>query len=344
MAGGAELNSLSWEGIPALELRAGDCRALALPGFGGHLISLEDELASYLRRPRNIAEYLLLPEAYGLPVLFPPNRIDSCTFSARGLDYRFPASKGNFHLHGFLYNRPWQVDYINPIEPANSTEPANPASPSGTPADGTGHAGAELRLSFTSALGGEVYRWFPHPFRARLFYRLEAGRLFQEIEIENRDSRPMPLMLGFHSAFALDRRQDDPAAYRISIGLGDALEKDRRGPAPDRMAEFRRGKVPAGKEIIWGQFFAGTYDREGKEERGLLIEHLRTGKKLRYIPDEQFGYWVVWNQNGVDTFICAEPQTCAINAANMHREQDLFGFRMLEAGGTFRAKSTLTIE
>jgi galactose mutarotase-like enzyme len=46
----------------------------------------------------------------------------------------------------------------------------------------------------------------------------------------------------------------------------------------------------------------------------------------------------------VDTFICAEPQTCAINAANMHREQDLFGFRMLEAGGTFRAASVLTIE
>jgi aldose 1-epimerase len=329
MAGGAELNSLSWEGIPALELRAGDCRALALPGFGGHLISLEDGLASYLRRPRNITEYLLLPEAYGLPALFPPNRIDNCTFSARGIDYRFPANKGNFHLHGFLYNRPWQVDYI---------------SPSGA-VPNTGASAAELRLSFTSPVGGEVYRWFPHPFTARLFYRLEAGRLLQELEIENRDSRPMPLMLGFHSAFALDRRGDDPSAYRISIGLGDALEKDRRGPAPDRMAEFRRGKVPAEKEIIWGQFLAGTYrNEEGKEERGLLIEHLRTGKKIRYTPDEQFGYWVVWNQNGTDTFICAEPQTCAINAANMHREQDLFGFRMLEAGGVFRAKSALTIE
>jgi aldose 1-epimerase len=90
---------------------------------------------------------------------------------------------------------------------------------------------------------------------------------------------------------------------------------------------------------------AGAYrDGEGRERRGLLIEHLRTGKKLRYTPDAQFGYWVVWNQNGTDAFICAEPQTCAINAANMHREEDLFGFRMLEAGGVFRAASTLTIE
>jgi aldose 1-epimerase len=330
MAGDAELNSLNWEGIPALELRAGGCRALVLPGFGGHLISLEDGSASYLRRPRNLAEYLLLPEAYGLPALFPPNRIDNCRFSAGGLDYRFPANKGNVHLHGFLYNRPWQVDYIDPAGP-----PENGAAPSA----------AELRLSFTSPAGGEVYRWFPHPFRARLFYRLEAGRLFQEIEIENQDRRPMPLMLGFHSAFALDRRKEDPSAYRISIGLGEALEKDQRGPVPARLEEFRRGKIPAEGEIIWGQFLAGTYRTgEGKEERGLLIEDLRTGKKLRYIPDEQFCYWVIWNQNGADAFICAEPQTCAINAANMHRDRNLFGFRMLEPGGSFRAKSSLTIE
>jgi aldose 1-epimerase len=321
-----ETASVSWEGIPALELRAGTCRALVLPGFGGHLITLEDGTASYLRGPRNITEYLLLPEAYGLPVLFPPNRIDNCGFSARGLDYRFPANKGNTHLHGFLYNRPWQVDRISPASP-----PDGPA--------------AELRLSFTSAAGGEVYRWFPHPFQARLLYRLEEGRLTQEIELENRDSRPMPLMLGFHSAFALEDRALDPAAYRISIGLGDALREDWRWPAEGNLPEFRRGKVLDRGEVVWGQCHAGTYrDQDGREARGLLIEHRRTGKRLRYLPDEQFGYWVVWNQNGTDTFICAEPQTCAINAANMHREQDLFGFRMLEAGGLFRAQSLITVE
>ncbi|MDR1971869.1 MAG: aldose 1-epimerase [Treponema sp.] len=317
---GAEVASVKWEGIPALELRAGDYRALVLPGFGGHLISLEDGTAPYLREPAGIAAYLLLPEAYGLPVLFPPNRIDNCRFSARGLDYHFPANKGGtFHLHGFLYNRPWQVDRIGPA--------------------------AELELSFTSPRGGEVYRWFPHPFKARLCYRLEEGRLSQEISIENLDARPMPLMLGFHSAFALDDRARDPASYRISIGLGDALEKDQRQSAGAKLLEFLRGKIPEEKENIWGQFYAGTYqDREGRAERGLLIEHLRTGKKLRYLPDEQFGYWVIWNQNGDDTFICAEPQTCAINAANMHRDQDLFGFRMLEAGKTFCAKSLITVE
>jgi aldose 1-epimerase len=319
----AKVASVEWERLAALELRAGDFKALVLPGFGGHLISLEDGKGSYLRKPRNIAEYLLLPEAYGLPVLFPPNRIDNRTFSARGISYEFPANKGTNHLHGFLYNRPWQVDRIA--------------------AEGTA---AVLELSFTSPAGGEVYRWFPHPFTVRLSYRLEAqGLLSQEITVENQDSRPMPLMLGFHSSFALDDRADDPAAYRMSIGLGDALEGDQRGPASAAMLAFRQGKVLGQQEVAWGQFYAGTYqDAGGRTERGLCIEHLRTGKKLRYLPDEQFGYWVVWNQSGVDTFICAEPQTCAINAANMHREQDLFGFRMLDAGKSFAAKSSLRVE
>jgi aldose 1-epimerase len=314
----AETASVTWEGIPALELRSGPCRALVLPGFGAHLISLEDGIASYLRKPKNIAEYLLLPEAYGLPVLFPPNRIDKCSFSAGGLTYHFPANKGANHLHGFLYNRPWQVDQVGPA--------------------------AQLEMSFTSPAGGELYRWFPHPFRARLRYRLDGASLFQEITIENQDDRPMPLMLGFHSAFALDDRREDPASYRISIGLGDALEEDRTGPAAANMAEFRRGKVPAAKETIWGQFHVDYYrDMNGEKHRGLLIEHLRTGKKLRYVPDESFNYWVVWNQNGNDTFICAEPQTCAINAANMHRQLKPFGFIMLPPARVFRAVSLLAI-
>jgi aldose 1-epimerase len=333
-----ETAPVSWEGIPALELRAGTCRALVVPGFGGHLIALEDGAASYLRKPGNINEYLLLPEAYGLPVLFPPNRIDNCSFSAGGLTYRFPANKGAAHLHGFLYNRPWQVDRISPPE-SGPRRPANVGR-------GTSSApAAELTMSFTSPAEGEVYRWFPHPFQARLLYRLEEGRLSQEIEIENRDHRPMPLMLGFHSAFALNDRAADPSSYRISIGLGDALEEDWRWPARGNLPEFRRGKILGPKEIVWGQCCAGTYtDETGREQRGLRIEHLRTGKTLRYLPDEQFGYWVVWNQNGVDTFLCAEPQTCAINAANLHQERGLFGFRMLEAGGTFRAVSVLTVE
>ncbi|GHU78371.1 galactose mutarotase [Spirochaetia bacterium] len=319
-----EVASVEWEKIPALELRAGPYKAQVIPGFGGHLISFGDDKTAFLRKPVNLGAYLILPEAYGLPVLFPPNFIDGCGFRARGTEYHLPANKagGTRHFHGLLYQRSWQVDRIS-----NS------------------NTAAELDLSFTSPAGGEVYRWFPHPFCARLQYRLEEGRLTQEISFENRDDRPMPMMLGFHTAFALPDRAQDPEAYRIRIGIGDGLKADVRSPAEAPMTDFREGRILRKGESVFGQFYAGSFeDQPGRPCHGALIENLRTGKKLRYTTDEQFGYWVIWNQNGDDSFLCIEPQTCAINAANMHQEQDLFGFKMLDAGKTFSAKNSFTVE
>ncbi|GHV69853.1 galactose mutarotase [Spirochaetia bacterium] len=311
----SDVVSLQWEGIPALELRAGETRALLLPGFGGHLISLDDKRTSYLRKPRNLGEYLILPEAFGLPVLFPPNRIEGCRFEARGQKYLLPANKGNQHLHGFLYQRPWQVDRI--------------AAENG---------GAEIGLSFTSPAGGEVYRWFPHPFRARLIYRLEEGRLSQEVFFENSGDKPMPLMLGFHTAFALPDREKSPEAYRIRIALGDIQHE--AGPP---MTDFRSGRILKKGEKVFGQFLAGSFTGEdGRLFHGAVIENVKTGGKLYYQTDEQFAYWVLWNQDGNDSFLCIEPQTCAINAANMHQEKDLFGFKMLDAGAVFKACNLLS--
>jgi aldose 1-epimerase len=316
-----EVASCEWEKIPALELRAGDYRALALPGYGGHLLSLEDSKTAYLRKPRDLAQYLILPEAYGIPVLFPPNRIAGARFTAGGLEYHLPANNGDTHLHGFLFKRPWQVDHI-----------------------GASGGAAEITLSFTAPRGAELFRWFPHPFSARLTYRLEEGRLFQEISFENQGDTPMPFMLGFHTSFALPDRGEDAEAYRITIGLGDTLNGENRAPIQEPMAAFRNGRVLRKGEPVFGQFLAEPFTAPGEKPcHGALIENLRTGGTLRYVSDDQFAYWVIWNQNGNDTFLSIEPQTCAINAANMHREQDLFGFRMLEAGAVFSAENSIMI-
>lgn len=317
-----DIASVFWEGIPALELRAGETKALLLPGLGGHLLSLEDSRASYLRKPRNLAEYLLLPEAYGLPVLFPPNHIAGCRFQAEGEEYRLPANKGTEHLHGFLYQRPWQVDRI-----------------------AWENGAAEAELSFNSPAEGELRRWFPRPFCVRLCYRLEENRLSQKITFENTGAKSMPMMLGFHTAFALPDRERSPEAYRIQAGLGEELAGGvLREPAPP-MAAFRAGRVLKKGEAVFGHFLAGTIPGgDGRPFHGALIENTLSGGKLYYQTDEQFRYWVLWNQNGNDSFLCIEPQTCAINAANMHGEKGLFGFMMLDPGAVFTADNALIIQ
>jgi aldose 1-epimerase len=310
--GSAEVASVYWERLPALELRAGTARALVLPGHGGHLLSLEDQRGPRLRAPQNLEEYLLLPEAYGAPVLFPPNRIEGNQFSAGGRDYILPPNRPKgLQIHGFLFERPWQTDRLC----AEGEE-------------------AELELSYNSGEGGELVQGFPHPFRARLIYRLTEETLVQEIFFENRGERPLPFMLGYHTAFALPGREDDPESFRITVGLGDELRGAVQSPPTPEMAAFRQGRILKKGEPVFGQFTAevgpgGTHE--------VLIENRSTGVRLRYLTDRAFGYWVIWNQNGRDSFICIEPQTCAINAANLHGGEDRFGFRMLAAREEFSA-------
>jgi aldose 1-epimerase len=316
----SEIVSLRWEKLPALELRAGDNKALVLPGIGGNLLSLEDSRTAYLRTPGSIGEYLAAPECYGLPVLFPPNRIAGASFSARGVEYRLPVNRpNNTHIHGFLFERPWQVERL-------SAEKGK----------------AEVELSFSSAKDGEIYQWFPHPFLARLIYRLESRGLFQEISFENRGTTPMPFMLGFHSAFALPGRDRDPECYRIRIALGTRIEGDKISALQKPEEEFRSGRIIHGGETIFGHYIAEPFpDDGGAPCHGAIFENLKAGTRLRYVTDEQYGYWVIWNQNGTDSFLCVEPQTCAINAANMHQDKDLFGFRMLGPSETFTARCAL---
>jgi aldose 1-epimerase len=321
----AEIASVLWEGIPALEMRAGGKKALVLPAIGGNVLSFTDGQNSWIRTPRSLEEYLTLPEAFGIPVLFPPNHIEGGRFSARGIEYQLPMNKSNGtqHLHGFLFNRPWQVNRI---------------SGQGESAGAT-NGGAELEMSFSSEEGGEVYRWFPHPFKSRLSYRLEEWGLFQRISFENLGSTPMPMMLGFHTAFALTDRAGDPESYRISISLGDELKGSKTQSPEKPYVAFRSGRVLKKEEKVFGHFYADPLiDFQGQSGHEAIIENLKTGKQLRYIIDGQYQFWTIWNQGGDDSFICIEPQTCAIDAANMHQEKDLFGFRMLQPRETFTAQ------
>jgi aldose 1-epimerase len=307
-----------WERLHALELRAEDKKALALPGYGGHLLTLEDSRGPRLRAPSGLADYLMLPEAFGLPVLFPPNRIEGNRFSARGREYRLPANRpGGLFIHGFLFERPWRTERVS-----------------------TAGGAAELEMSFEAGEGGELFPWFPHPFRARLVYRLNGEGLFQTVAFENRGSSPMPFMLGFHSAFALPGRDRDPESYRITIPIGDALQGSRRSEPDPASARFRTGRVLKRGEAVGAQFLA----EPSAGPRETLIENLKTGSRLRYRTGGAYGYWMLWNQGGDDSFLCVEPQTCAVNAANLHEERDLFGFRMLGPGETFSAASSILLD
>lgn len=329
----AVLSDALWEGLPALRLQTDALEALLLPGEGGHLLALTHRPtgAQLLRRPRNLAAYRQLPEGYGIPVLFPPNRIPGGRFTANGVSYQLPVNDGKngAHLHGFLYTRPWSVL-----------------------ARQAGEGSVSVSLGFRSGPGGDFFDCFPHPFSAELTYTLAGAALRQKVAFRNEGDTPMPFMLAFHTSFALPGHPDcTEADCRVYVGVGEEVARGERGMPTGALLPLRDSERAyfAGRVIAPGVRAAGHYTRapflyRGEPFDGAVIENRKIGLRLRYTPDSQFGYWVLWNDDAHSQFVCIEPQTCMINAANLHHERQENGFLLLAPGGRWAAESTLSVD
>ena len=94
-----------------IEIRAGDYRAKINCSRGGNCISLRNVRlgAQILREPKDGT--LDNPYLYGMPVLFPVNRISGGRFTFEGRRYRFPINEQatGCHLHGLLHEMPFVV-------------------------------------------------------------------------------------------------------------------------------------------------------------------------------------------------------------------------------------------
>ena len=73
------LRSTDWHGMRAVEFSKGDYTALLIPGMGANLIRLTNTRlgAEILRAPADdeVETFKGRPHVFGLPILFPPNRI-----------------------------------------------------------------------------------------------------------------------------------------------------------------------------------------------------------------------------------------------------------------------------
>ncbi|WP_062234504.1 aldose 1-epimerase [Fictibacillus sp. FJAT-27399] len=74
-------------------IRAGNeyLEVVLVPKWGSNLISLKWKKGNLelLRTPSTKEEYISKPYLYGIPILFPPNRIDRGEFTYNQKTYRF---------------------------------------------------------------------------------------------------------------------------------------------------------------------------------------------------------------------------------------------------------------
>lgn len=144
---------------------------------------------------------------------------------------------------------------------------------------------------------GEIY---PFPFRLEVCYRLTEEGLFQTFRLINTGTGRMPFTFGLHTNFA------EPALLQVPIGQrweknGEHIPTGVLLPLDEREKAYRDGFCPDQKPVT------GLFTSCG---------HRAVIGDFCYEVSENFDQWVLWNGNGCQGFVSAEPQCGAVNALN----------------------------
>jgi len=313
-----QVETTSWEAEIALTVNANMTR-----------LKSRKAGAEILRSPASMAELRKKPEVYGIPLLFPPNRISGGVFSWNGLDYALPVNEESRpnHIHGLALGKAFKLERAE-------------------------DRGQELIVECSFEFGPDDQRFagFPHEFRLSLLYSFIGDEISQTTSLINDSAKPMPFGLGFHSAFNLSSRDAADLPSRLTVTSGDGYwELDQTTRIPTGRAitwpqkeSFKTGQALEGAPIA-RLFPLETALLEGKAFRGAVLESSTEGTRLIYEFDEAFKHCAIWNDGGGKDFICIEPMTWMTDAPKLSLPESVSGFQSLAPGARWSAATRLTL-
>ena len=198
------LRAIDFHGLKGVEFSKGEYTALLIPEMGANLVRLANTRlgAEILRTPGpgEIETFRSRPQVFGLPILFPPNRIADGRYVFEGRTYQYPITierERNYH-HGVLKSEAFLVSK------ARETDR---------------EVMIECRY-YANAGNDAVYRDFPHEFKCKITYRLTAEGLEQEVVFFNRSETRMPLGVGFHTPLTIPFAGGIDADYVMRLAVG----------------------------------------------------------------------------------------------------------------------------
>lgn len=333
----AKIKEELWKGYKSIRFSAGGYEALMITDVGANIIELKDSIRSLslLRTPVDELElevFKAAPQVYGLPVLFPPNRIEDGTFKVEGRVYKFPKNepKLNNYIHGFIKNEKWKIARSEIIQEEK----------------------VEIEAVFDFNEEHEFYNYFPHAFQFKLVYNLSSNGLKQTTSIINLSNEKMPMGIGFHTAFNIPFHPESVEKdYRLIVSIDKRWEQDTRNLPTGKILDLTidekqylsKGINPLAKELE-SHYTLKDMDINGEEFHGAIIED--TSKKIRLIYEmgNEYKHIVLWNDSGDKHYVCVEPQTCAINAPNIKLEDYITGFKSLLQNETWSEGCRIYVE
>ena len=280
-----------------IRLQDGDYTALINPERGANCISLRNSKynAKILREP-NESGALDNPYLYGMPILYPSNRISGGSFQFEGRTYKFPINEPetNCHLHGMLHEMEFEI--------------------------------TQSDTSFVKCVFEKPYLDFPHSFRIEMTYRLSADGLEQRTKITNLSEENMPNFLGFHTTFNIPFLEGASAEdVRLYAEIGNEIERDRNYLPTGKVLSYDN----VADKINSGEFMPleKVISRHCGAKKGGRIEltDIKQGIKLIYENDEKFA-WRLFYNGSAENYICLEPMTCMANCQNSPFDRAYSGF------------------
>lgn len=303
-------------------LKAYGYEAEILPERGANLIRLArpEKGMDVLRTPYDSDTFLNEnPYLWGVPILFPPNRISDARFMFEGREYVFPMNEPEIHnfCHGEIHEKPFDVVM------ADATK-------------------AVLRYT---ASAEKPYMGFPHAFTLEVCYELRGDGLHQTVSVSNDSEQDMPVALGYHTTFRVPFVENGRAEeVRLMLSVGREIVRD--------MTNY----LPTGELLDpceWHDELTGTgltpchktisRHYEMVQPARMTLKDVRNGACVIYEPDEHYRYWMVYN-GGAQDYLCVEPQTWINNCPNAPFDRDKTGFSFLKPGECRAYHATLRLE
>ena len=268
---------------------------------GTNCVSLRMGSCKLLREPDYTKE-LDNPYLYGMPILFPVNRISGGYFEFEGRKYQFPVNEPetNCHLHGFVHQSEFEVTCKEESKIICTFKP-------------------DSEDSYVKA---------GHDYKIEIEYLLNSDGFHQCTSVENLSDINMPLMIGFHTTFNTlfaKGKKDETFVY---ADLLEEYERNMTNYLPTgKILEFDDVSVDLSKGCF--KPFDNPVSRHYKAapKGKMIIYDKYNNLSLVYENDEKYQFRLIYNKGD---FICLEPQNCMANCPNSPFERKSAGFDFLK--------------
>lgn len=302
-----------------ISIGRGDWSAVIDVEHGANCISLGNEkYGGKLLREPPMGQELDNPYLYGMPILFPVNRIESGSFEFEGRKYVFPINEPatNCHLHGELHKTGFEL--------TNKTD-------------------SKITCRYVAAKD-TPYLCFPHEFEIVMEYELKDDGFYHTVTVIHLSELNMPLFLGFHTTFnTLFTKNSKAEDIRVFANISEEYERNME------VNYLPTGIKPpfdaVSTSLSDGTYkpFAGKISRHYRGKGQMWITDIGNNLRVVYENDEKYGFRLIYN-GGSDGYICLEPQTCLANCQNSPFPREEGGFDFLQAGESKTYRSRIFLE